>query len=296
MRRLTVVLLGALVSMNMLADKHEFDFVREAVRLASTPSELLSMPEWMRNDDLCFDYCLNMGYRKEEQYRADTAQVLGRWRQCEKLLDAYHVLLNNPKLMKKLKVSPEAMSVMELSFEDLLNPSYRERFAAMCRYCNNYWDLRHEADAREMPQGRLLRLEYEEHGSSRPNPVYVKIEPDSTGQMTVTVENASRPWTGEMLSAPASDELLTRVRNFVEEQKIHKMVRYHSLPSGFREHPLPTGGPPSWSFSAKFEGGQLSVDNDGWSRFGPADELMNMLNGYVESIRGVTEEDADTRH
>ena len=217
----------------------------------------------MHTDALCFDYCMSMPYQKEGKYRADVELVERRWKQCEKLWDAFMVLENNPKLVKKLKVSDEAMAVMSQTHEDLHNPSIHERFSVMCRYCDNYWKMRHEADQCEMPGGRLLYLEYEEHGSSRPIPVYAKIEPDSMGQMMVSVANTERPWTGEMLTAPASDELLAQIRSMIEEKKLYKMIRYSSLPGGFRNYPLPTGGPPSWSFSAQFEEGRLSSSNDG---------------------------------
>ena len=166
----------------------------------------------------------------------------------------------------------------------------------MLRYCDNYWEMRHEADNREMPSGQLLFLEYEEHGSSRPEPVYAKIEPDSTGQMMVTVENVERPWTGEVLTAPASEELLAQIRSMIVEKKLYKMVRHSSLPAGFRNYPLPTGGPPSWSFSVQFEGGRFSSFNDGWDRFGSADELMQLLNSYVLSKQHAKEDADDATH
>lgn len=284
MKRLTILWMCLAVSVALMADKHELDYLKEAVRVASTSSEVLSMPEWMRSDELAFDYCNNMAYQKEEQYCADTTLVIACFRQSEQLWDAYQVLLANPKLVKKLKVNSEAMAVMEQSVDDLRDPLLYERFAAVRTNADRYWQMRHEADARKMPEGRLLTMSYEEYGSSRPYPVFVKIEPDSTGRMMVTVVNAERPWTGEMLLAMASEELLAQVRSFIEAKKVHKMLRHSSLPTGFRDFPLPTGGPPSWSFYARFEDGSLSVSNDGWDRFGCGDELMSMLDHYVRKI------------
>ena len=112
MKRLTLILMTLTLSLGLQADNHELDFLKEAVRVASTPDSLLAMPEWMRSDTLCFDYCMSIPYQKEEKYRAETELVKRRWKQCEKLWDAFMVLEGNPKLVKKLKVSDEAMAVM----------------------------------------------------------------------------------------------------------------------------------------------------------------------------------------
>ena len=121
-----------------------------------------------------------------------------------------------------------------------------ERYGILAAYCDRQLQLRREARSRTMPEGNLVSFYYREYGSSRPDEVVYELRRD----------NASNRW--QLNGKEVADTVANRVRELAEREKIYQCLRTYAEPPSFPRAPLVTGGPPSWQFSCKFEGGEIN--------------------------------------
>jgi len=231
---------------------------QQAVELMNTPTA--QIPDFIANDQAVSKYCGNILNITDEQYSQDTAQVNALFQKAALLQSAYpDEELTQLLIKKKYDVS----RLYDLSaWGSMILSSLPKRYSMLTNYCELQLKRRREAAQRTMPTGQLLRLDYEETGSSRPTPVgYWLYRNETTGQWVLSGMSFSFN-RHEKVSATLTNEDVTQVCDMLKAYKVYKCLSYYEDESPFLNNPIQLGGPPSWNFSCQLEGGEICSSSE----------------------------------
>lgn len=222
----------------------------------------LRVPSFVDSDEHAYAYCCGVLTRSDEQYAADTAAV-GRMEQQYRWLMDHHTMLT-PKEAKKYKQYDPAMLTFLYDNAGRQMSEVMPRYHKLRDYCNRHREAYRKARSQTMPEGRVLGLEYEEYGSSRPDPVLYEIVRDTASGRMMLLGCESRRTADRLQERPqveVGDSVLDKVRALISEHSIYKVMAYNEEPPAFPKCPQPLGAPPSWRFRCQFEGGTVACSS-----------------------------------
>ena len=238
-------------------------------------NERIPIPPFLRNNEKANDYAAGILYLSDEQYTADTTEVGNCLRSTENLISQYQRL--TPRDAEKYELVGWDVFLHERLHDIAM------RYDVLHTYCEKQRKAMQRARQQTMPKGRLLEFSYEEWGSSRPNPVNIAIKPDNDGRQYVIVSN--RRFYDEQdnnnQKVLATEAILQEFRQRIEAAKVFQLLPNYSLAALYRDVPLPLGGPPSWHFSATFEGGSISTGGE----CGPREVCAEIVQWLVKKIK-----------
>lgn len=210
----------------------------------------MDVPRILLDDEAAKDYCMNILNISDEQYSKDTARANEVIRNAEWIRG--HMVMPDEGMMKKLAKKKYDASKLDDIFcwAELILQKIHPRYGIVTSHCDRQLQSRREALKRTMPEGPLVSLYYREYGSSRPNEVVCDLHRDK----------ATNRW---MLNGKEVPETVAqRVRQLAEEGKTYQCLsRYVEAPP-FPGSPQVLGGPASWQFYCKFEGGDIISESE----------------------------------
>lgn len=253
--------------------------VERLMRLAEEPLKL--PPAIVATDQAAYDYCGGMAWRSEEDYARDTATV-NAWLDEMKWVDRHLISIPVEDWKYFPGYNQEKLNMLySYAFGALAEMS--PRYAVLCNYCNGVLKDQQEARARQMPEGKVLTLDYEESGGSRPVSVFYKLFRDSVSGRVVLQGHDFESRSSEPLEVSLDETVMDSVRIIIEKHKIYKELRYYSLPPSFPNAPLPCGGPPAWYFRCHLEGGTVKTGSDGVSLSSGCSEVAHYLSSLLQA-------------
>lgn len=238
-------------------------------------NERIPIPPFLRSNEKANEYAAGILYISNEQYTADTTVVGNCLRSTENLITQYQRL--TPRDAEKYELVGWEVFLQERLHDIIM------RYDVLHTYCEKKREAIQRARQQTMPEGRLLEFSYEEWGSSRPDPVSIAIKPDSDGHQYIII-NSSRLYDEQdnnSQKVPASEAIMQEFRQRIEAAKVFQLLPNYSLTALYRDVPLPLGGPPSWHFSATFEGGRISTGGE----CGPREVCAEIVQWLVKKIR-----------
>jgi len=243
------------MSASPVSKKDDFKELQQTMErlltLANAP--FMMPPDFLANDDKAYDYCLNILSRSDEEYSRDTLAVNEWKRTYEWVLD--HQITLPPKTAKKIKNYDEESLVRLYCLSRDMFDQFMPRYQQLVKYCDVQLENRREARRRTMPAGKLISLSYEESGSSRPDPVNYSLVRDSLSGKLILKGYVLRM---EEVTMNVEETVAEKICELIENHKLYQEIDGYSRPR-FRGHPEELGGPPSWHFSCKLEGGTIST-------------------------------------
>lgn len=253
---LLMMMIPSMMSASPGSKKDDFKKLQQTMeRLLTLANDPLKIPpSFLADDDEAYDYCLGILSRSDEDYSRDTLAANEWKRTYEWVLD--HQITLPPKTAKKIKNYDEESLIRLYGLSrDMLN-QFMPRYGELLKYCDVQLQNRREARQRHMPEGRLISLYYSESGSSRPDPVRYSLVRDSLSG-TLTLKGYVIRM--EEVTMAVGEDVAEKVCELIENHKIYQELEHYSRPR-FRGHPELLGGPPSWYFSCKLEGGTISTE------------------------------------
>lgn len=226
------------------------------------------MPAFVSDDQKARDYCQTVLSRSDEEYAQDTACVNKMLNDAQWIYK--HVIIPDEKMKKKLvkqKYDPVKLDDIYAWAEQFLRevPSRR---AILTTFCDKQLQRRREALQRIMPDGPLVSLSYREYGSSRPTTVQYALVHDAEAGC----------W--KLNGHEVDNTVAVEVRTLIERHKTYQCLsRYDEAPS-FPQAPPVLGGPPSWEFICRFEGGAVVTGSECM----PVPSSCSLIVSYLSKI------------
>ena len=251
--------------------------VDSLIRLSEAP--LPEPPAIIASDQNTYDYCYVAAWRNEASYTADTAQINAWYRRWQWVLDQrFDIPVEDWKYFPGY--DPSRIDCLNVHVEQMFHET-NPRYDILRKYCEAMRQQYREAQARTMPEGRLLELTYEERGSSRPVPVFYELRRDTvSGRITLRgydFEIRQR----DPVEMTVGEDVADSIRHLVEKHKVYQYLRYYSTPPEMPGAPPVCGGPPSWHFHCVFEGGTVKSASDG--AVGGCAEIAFYLSSLLQS-------------
>lgn len=253
MRALLLSVLTLLPSMLLIAggNKEQQEAMQIIMQVLDKESVTTTdVPKILLDDEAAKGYCMSILNISDEQYSQDTARANNVIRNAEWINQ--NMIMPDEGMTKKLakkKYDTSRLDGIYCWADDILR-NIHPRYGILIGFCNRQLQLRREALQKTMPQGKLVSFYYGEYGSSRPNEVVYELHRD----------NATNRWL--LNGKEVADTVADKVRELAESGKTFQCLsRYMEAPS-FPKSPQVMGGPPSWRFSCKFEGGNISSESE----------------------------------
>ncbi len=210
----------------------------------------VDIPDILKDDQKASDYCRGILFLTDEQYSQDTATVNAIIRNAQ-WISARQFSPDEKTEKKLIKKKYDPQKLLDIyQWADMVHHLVHPRYAILTGFCEKQLQRRRDARKQTMPTGRLVRFAYNEHGSSRPTPVDIVLECDS----------ASGRWL--LNGREVADSVAVEVRSLAEQHQTYKCLRSYAEPPIFPQAPPVMGGPPSWFFSCKFEGGTIYSESE----------------------------------
>ena len=230
------------------------------------------MPVFVADDQKAREYCHAVLDRSDEEYAQDTACV------NKMLNDAQwihrHVIIPDEKMKKKLvkqKYDPEKLDYIYAWAEQVLS-EVPPRYAILTTFCDKQLQRRREARQRTMPEGRLVSLSYREYGSSRPTTVeYALVRDAEAGRWRLNGHEVD-------------DAVAAEVRTLIERHKTYQCLNHYDDAPSFPQAPPVLGGPPSWEFICRFEGGAVVTGSECMPVPGSCFVIVSYLNNILKEV------------
>jgi len=226
------------------------------------------VPAILLDDQAASKYCQDVIYHTEEQYSQDTARANAVIRDAQWISD--HMLFPDEKLKEKLikkKYDPEGLDKI-YAWADWILHSVNPRYGILLAFCDKQLQLRREALQRTMPAGRLVSFFYREYGASRPETLFYELKRETTTER----------WLLNGHEVP--ETVVEEVRILAEQHEAYKCMRSYAEPPSFPQAPHLMGGPPSWEFNCKFEGGSIVSGSERM----PLPESCYKIVNYLQKI------------
>ena len=221
---------------------HVINYTERGERIMKEP-----LPGFLTDDKEASEYCRYVLGGSDEKYAQDTARANRIVSEIAWLIE--HTLRPEGKVERKLAKQGYVLDRIFAVYQwaDMMMPQVYPRYDKVKEFCDKQLQKRREALARTMPEGALVKFEYGEYGSSRPEPYKV--------QYTLVRSDEGR-W---MLNGKeVGHEVADRIRLLVEQNKSYQCLDSFDEPPPFEQAPHLLGGPPSWYFRCAFEGGTIS--------------------------------------
>ena len=237
------------------------------------------IPNFLWTDQDAYNYCDNVASMTDEAYATDVAAVNSWFDECNKLLSEYTDLSYtvDMKIQEKNPVDPSYSAMYYRMMNDMM-----PRWETTKKYCDNVRESIRQTKMRTMPEGHLNTFRYSEYGSSRPDPCELTLKHTEDGKLLLSSVfrdekyNYDHPFTIEV-----DESVCDTIRHMIERDKIYQYRRIYTTPPSFPQCPPVPGGPPSWYFIAKFEGGDISIEATQQYIFPSCLKVANYLHGLV---------------
>lgn len=208
-------------------------------------------PGFLMDDKEASDYCRHVLESSDDKYAQDTARAGRIMREAEWLTK--HISRPEGKAERKLAKKGYDLDRIFAVYQwaDMMMSSVYPRYDIMKTFCNKQLQRRRKALGRTMPEGALVKFEYGEYGSSRPEPheVQYTLKRGDDGQWMLNGRE-----TGQNVAE--------KIRLLAVQNGTYRCLDSYDEPPSFEHAPHLLGGPPSWYFRCTFEGGTISSGSE----------------------------------
>ena len=248
---------------------------RKAVeKILKGKQERVKLPGMLFNDEAAMSFCYGVGKYTDAEYTSMMAD-------CKARVDENALLLKyNGQMSDKDREKygeENVYKVMKSAAEE------NRRFEILSEYCDREREIIAAANARKMPKGKIVRVDYTEGGSSRPTPIRIHMALGTDSHMHLIFNNQQFQ---DEKPVTVPEDVQEQLRTTFEENKLYKLHSFYGRPYGFPTIIEPLGGPPSCMFAVEFEDGTVISSRTDRQYFSEdCQDFVGILRGYYWNKR-----------
>ncbi|MBR5744750.1 MAG: hypothetical protein IKX94_05420, partial [Muribaculaceae bacterium] len=137
---------------------------KKAEKIFKGKQKRVDLPGPIYNDETAMAFCFDVGRRSDEEYNT-------LMKACEQRVKENTMLLNYEAKMtdNDRDKYDDIYSIVKSAVDE------NDRYKLLRDYCDEERQIVADAEARQMPKGKIVRVDYSERGSSRPTPVVLNM-------------------------------------------------------------------------------------------------------------------------
>lgn len=247
---------------------------KKVEKILKGKQERVPLPSILTCDEAAMAFCYDVGKFSGEEYASMLAECEARVKENRLLLEYNNQMSDH----NRNKYGEEFLNkIMKSASEEV------ERSEILVDYCNRERGIIAEAEARKMPEGTIIKVDYVEAGSARPTPVriYMALGTDSRLHLIYSNEQFQ-----DEKPVTVPNDVLQQLRSTFEENKLYRLHSLYSRPYGFSSIIEPLGGPPSCMLTVEFSDGTVISSRTNRMYFSEeCRDFVGILRGFYWSKR-----------